>query len=101
MPKTDWLLYAENPVATLRRKTTPAQRGSLALPGGGDGSTLAAHSRLGAGRDLTLTLAALNRALLRQRPTSGLIFHSDRGWSTRRTPIERAWRHWASPVATL
>jgi putative transposase len=43
------------------------------------------HSRrilgwsLGARRDLTLTLAALNRALLRRRPTSGLTFHSDRG----------------------
>lgn len=30
-------------------------------------------------RDLTLTRAALNRALLRQKPQPGLIFHSDRG----------------------
>jgi len=30
-------------------------------------------------RDLTLTRVALNRALLRQRPRPGLIFHSDRG----------------------
>jgi transposase InsO family protein len=30
-------------------------------------------------RDLTLTHAALNRALLRQPPQPGLIFHSDRG----------------------
>ena len=30
-------------------------------------------------RDLPLTLAALNRALLRRRPVPGLIFHSDRG----------------------
>jgi len=30
-------------------------------------------------RDLTLTMAALNRALLRRRPPPGLIFHSDRG----------------------
>jgi putative transposase len=30
-------------------------------------------------RDLALTRAALNRALLRQRPQPGLIFHSDRG----------------------
>jgi putative transposase len=30
-------------------------------------------------RDLTLTRAALNRALLRRRPQPGLIFHSDRG----------------------
>lgn len=30
-------------------------------------------------RDLALTLAALNRALLRRRPKPGLIFHSDRG----------------------
>lgn len=43
------------------------------------------HSRrilgwaLGARRDLTLTLAALNRALLRRRPTTELVFHSDRG----------------------
>ena len=43
------------------------------------------HSRrilgwaLGARRDLSLTLAALNRALLRRRPTTELVFHSDRG----------------------
>ena len=30
-------------------------------------------------RDLTLTRAALNRALHRHRPQPGLIFHSDRG----------------------
>lgn len=30
-------------------------------------------------RDLSLTLASLNRALLRRRPAPGLIFHSDRG----------------------
>jgi len=30
-------------------------------------------------RDLTLTRTALNRALLRQKPQPGLIFHSDRG----------------------
>jgi len=30
-------------------------------------------------RELSLTLAALNRALLRRRPVAGLIFHSDRG----------------------
>jgi transposase InsO family protein len=43
------------------------------------------HSRrvlgwsLGMKRDLPLTLAALNRALLRRHPGRGLIFHSDRG----------------------
>lgn len=43
------------------------------------------HSRrvlgwsLGSHRDLSLTLAALNRALLRRHPGPGLIFHSDRG----------------------
>lgn len=43
------------------------------------------HSRrvlgwaLAAERDLTLTMAALNRALLRRRPAPGLVFHSDRG----------------------
>jgi transposase InsO family protein len=43
------------------------------------------HSRrilgwnLGLKRDLQLTLSALNRGLLRRRPTPGLIFHSDRG----------------------
>lgn len=43
------------------------------------------HSRrvlgwaLAAGRDLTLTMTALNRALLRRRPAPGLVFHSDRG----------------------
>jgi putative transposase len=43
------------------------------------------HSRrvlgwaLAAERDLTLTLSALNRALLRRRPPPGLVFHSDRG----------------------
>jgi putative transposase len=30
-------------------------------------------------RDLSLTRAALNRALLRHRPSPGLVFHSDRG----------------------
>lgn len=30
-------------------------------------------------RDLPMTLASLNRALLRRRPAPGLIFHSDRG----------------------
>jgi transposase InsO family protein len=35
--------------------------------------------RLGSRRDLTLTLAALNRAVARRRVSSGLIFHSDRG----------------------
>lgn len=34
---------------------------------------------LGLKRDLQLTLSALNRGLLRRRPTPGLIFHSDRG----------------------
>jgi putative transposase len=43
------------------------------------------HSRrvlswhLAARRDLTLTLAAFNLALMRRKPTAGLIFHSDRG----------------------
>ena len=43
------------------------------------------HSRrvlgwaLAAERDLALTMAALNRALLRRRPAPGLVFHSDRG----------------------
>jgi putative transposase len=43
------------------------------------------HSRrvlgwaLRSSRDLALTLAALNRAVLRRRLTSGVIFHSDRG----------------------
>lgn len=43
------------------------------------------HSRrllgwsLGVKRNLVLTLAALNRALLRRRAKPGLIFHSDRG----------------------
>lgn len=35
--------------------------------------------RLGATRDLTVTLGALNRALRRQRSVDQLIFHSDRG----------------------
>lgn len=43
------------------------------------------HSRrvlgweMGLQRDLRLTLAALNRALLRRKPAPGLVFHSDRG----------------------
>ena len=43
------------------------------------------HSRrvlgwaLASERDLGLTMAALNRALVRRRPAPGLIFHSDRG----------------------
>jgi len=43
------------------------------------------HSRrvlgwsFGPHRDLSLTLTALNRALVRRRPRPGLIFHSDRG----------------------
>ena len=43
------------------------------------------HSRrvlswaMGRKRELALTLAALNRALLRRHPAAGLIFHSDRG----------------------
>ncbi|MGH8673158.1 MAG: IS3 family transposase [Burkholderiales bacterium] len=43
------------------------------------------HSRrvlgwaLAAKRDLSLTMTALNRALLRRRPAPGLVFHSDRG----------------------
>ena len=35
--------------------------------------------RLAARRDLTLTLAAFNLALMRRKPAAGLIFHSDRG----------------------
>ena len=35
--------------------------------------------RLGARRDLTLTMGALNRAVARHWFSSGLIFHSDRG----------------------
>ncbi len=35
--------------------------------------------RLGARRDLTLTMGALNRAVARRRLPAGLIFHSDRG----------------------
>lgn len=34
---------------------------------------------LGSRRDLALTTAALNQAVLRRRPAPGLIFHSDRG----------------------
>lgn len=34
---------------------------------------------LGRHRDLSLTMAALNQAVMRRRPSSGLIFHSDRG----------------------
>ena len=35
--------------------------------------------RLGRHRDLSLTTAALNQAIVRRRPAPGLIFHSDRG----------------------
>jgi putative transposase len=35
--------------------------------------------RMAAQRDLTLTLSALNLALMRRKPAPGLIFHSDRG----------------------
>jgi putative transposase len=35
--------------------------------------------RLGAQRDLSLTLGALDQALARRRPPGGLVFHSDRG----------------------
>jgi putative transposase len=35
--------------------------------------------RLGRQRDLSLTTAALNQAVLRRQPQPGLIFHSDRG----------------------
>src|SRR3546814_4856092 len=35
--------------------------------------------RLGRQRDIALTMAALNQAVVRRRPAPGLIFHSDRG----------------------
>lgn len=35
--------------------------------------------RLGPHRDLSLTMGALNDALIRRQPAAGLIFHSDRG----------------------
>ena len=34
---------------------------------------------LGLHKDAKLTVCALNRAVIRQRPPEGLVFHSDRG----------------------
>lgn len=47
-------------------------------------------------RDLSLTRAALNRALLRQRPRPGLIFTPTVASSTRPTPSGLALQLWAS-----
>ena len=64
----------------------------------GDGSPLAAHS---AGRwapgMISLTLAALNRLLLRRRPTTGLVFTRPRGGVLGLRLFRARPRHSASP----
>ena len=63
------------------------------------------HSRrilgwcLGQRRDLSLTRAALDRALRRRQPAPGLVFHSDRGSSTPPTRTARTSRRGVSSRA--
>ena len=50
-------------------------------------------------KNVVLTLRALNHAVAKRRPPSGLIFHTDRGIEITPMPSGRAWRNCASPRA--
>ena len=92
MPGT-WVFFTAIPNRILERKTTAPDQiwvGDVTyLKVRGQWRYLAVvmdrHSRrilgwaLALQRDLRLTLAALNRALLQRKPATGLVFHSDRG----------------------